>query len=144
MTFVAALRCDKIEVSCVFGGPINAGSFPAYVTHVLAPMLKPRDIVVLDKLSSHKGKAVRRIILAADTWSIQVTLQSTRSLIQSLGTVFEHQASGGRATALARVRMSPGSTLNSSISTCPDLLERTAYQTCGISKLASRPAVQAR
>jgi len=65
LTFVAALRCDKIEAPCVFDGPINADSFLAYVTHVLVPTLRPRDIVVLDNLSSHKGKAVRRIIRAA-------------------------------------------------------------------------------
>lgn len=65
LTFIAALRCDKIEAPCVFDGPINADSFLAYVTHILVPTLKPRDIVVLDNLSSHKGDAVRKIIRAA-------------------------------------------------------------------------------
>jgi len=48
MTFLAALRCDRIEAPCVFDGPINAHSFLAYVNHQLVPVLKPRDIVVLD------------------------------------------------------------------------------------------------
>jgi transposase len=62
MTFVAALRSDRIEAPCVFDGPINGESFLAYVTEVLAPTLKPGDRVVLDNLSSHKGKAVRGVI----------------------------------------------------------------------------------
>jgi putative transposase len=31
LTFVAALRCDRLTIPCVFGGPINATSFLAYV-----------------------------------------------------------------------------------------------------------------
>ena len=48
----------------MFDGPINAESFLTYVTHVLLPTLKPRDIVVLDNLGSHKGEAARNIIRA--------------------------------------------------------------------------------
>lgn len=65
MTFLAALRCDRIDAPCVFDGPINAQSFLAYVNQQLVPTLKPRDIVVLDNLGSHKGTAVRAAIRAA-------------------------------------------------------------------------------
>jgi transposase len=65
MTFIAALRSDRIDAPCVLDGPINARSFLAYVTQFLIPTLKPRDIVVLDNLGSHKGKAVRDTIRAA-------------------------------------------------------------------------------
>ena len=64
MTFVAALRCNRIDAPCVFNGPINARSFLAYITQALVPTLKPGDIVVLDNLSSHKGNAVRTAIRA--------------------------------------------------------------------------------
>ena len=64
LTFIAALRNDRIDAPCVFDGPINAESFLAYVQHELVPTLKPRDIVVLDNLSSHKGDAVRKAIRA--------------------------------------------------------------------------------
>ena len=65
MTFLAALRCDRIDAPWVFDGPINADSFLAYIKHELVPTLKPRDIVVLDNLGSHKGIAVRAAIRAA-------------------------------------------------------------------------------
>ena len=35
------------------------------VDQVLAPTLKPGDVVILDNLGSHKGKAVRRAIRAS-------------------------------------------------------------------------------
>ena len=48
MTFIAALRCDRIEAPRVIDGPINGESFAAYVEQVLVPTLKEGDIVVLE------------------------------------------------------------------------------------------------
>jgi transposase len=64
MTFLAALRHDRIDAPFVFDGPINAAAFLTYVQQVLVPTLKPGDIVVMDNLSSHKGKAIRNAIKA--------------------------------------------------------------------------------
>jgi putative transposase len=61
-TFLAALRKDRIEAPCLFDGPINGERFRAYVDQFLAPTLKPGDVVILDNLGSHKGKAVRKAI----------------------------------------------------------------------------------
>ena len=65
LTFLAALRHDRIDAPCVFDGPINGRSFLAYVEHCLVPTLKPGNIVIMDNLGSHKGQAVRRAIRAA-------------------------------------------------------------------------------
>ncbi|HET6224295.1 MAG TPA: IS630 family transposase, partial [Dongiaceae bacterium] len=62
LTFLAALRHDRIVAPCVFDGPINGRSFLAYVEQCLVPILSPADIVIIDNLGSHKGKAVRRAI----------------------------------------------------------------------------------
>ena len=43
---------------------INGERFLAYVKQFLVPTLKPGDIVILDNLGSHKGKAVRKAIRA--------------------------------------------------------------------------------
>lgn len=64
LTFLAALRCDRIVAPCVFDAPINGKMFLAYVEQVLVPALEPGDIVVMDNLGSHKGKAVRDAIRA--------------------------------------------------------------------------------
>ena len=65
MTFLAALRHDAITAPCVLDGPINGESFAAYVEQILAPTLRPGDIVVMDNLSSHKVEGVRAEIEAA-------------------------------------------------------------------------------
>jgi transposase len=65
LTFLAALRHDRIDAPCVVDGPINGRIFLAYVEQFLVPTLKPGDIVIMDNLGSHKGLAVRRAIRAA-------------------------------------------------------------------------------
>ena len=65
LTFLAALRCDRIDAPCVFDGPINGTSFRAYVEQFLVPTLAAGDIVIMDNLGSHKGQAVRQLIRAA-------------------------------------------------------------------------------
>ena len=61
-TFLAALRNDRIDAPCLFDGPINGERFHACVEQFLVPTLKPGDVVILDNLGSHKGKAVRKAI----------------------------------------------------------------------------------
>jgi len=65
LTFLAALRHDRIVAPCVFDGPINGQRFLAYVEQFLVPTLAPGDIVILDNLGSHKNPAVRKAIKAA-------------------------------------------------------------------------------
>jgi transposase len=65
MTFLAALRHDRIDAPWFLEGPIDGESFRTYVAKVLLPTLRPGDIVVLDNLGSHRSKAVRQIIRAA-------------------------------------------------------------------------------
>lgn len=62
MTFLAALRHDRVTAPWIIDGPINAGSFRIYVEQVLVPELKPDDIVIMDNLGSHKPKAIRDAI----------------------------------------------------------------------------------
>ena len=60
-----ALRVDRIEAPCVFDGPVNGERFRAYAEQFLVRTLQPGDIVVLDNLGGHKGKAVRQAIRTA-------------------------------------------------------------------------------
>ena len=65
LTFLAALRHDRIDAPLVLEGPINGASFTAYVEQFLGPTLSPGDIVIMDNLGSHKGPAVRAAIRRA-------------------------------------------------------------------------------
>ena len=62
LTFLAALRHDRIDAPCVFDGPIIVLCFLAYVEQVLLPTLRAGDIVVMDNLGSHKRQAVRDLL----------------------------------------------------------------------------------
>ena len=64
MTFVAALRCDRIVGPCVFDGPINGQSFRAWVDQQLLETIGPGDIVIMDNLGSHKSIEIGRAIRA--------------------------------------------------------------------------------
>jgi len=65
MTFLAALRCDRIDAPWVLDGPINGKAFQTYVEQVLVPTLRHGDVVIMDNLGSHKGPAIRSAIRAA-------------------------------------------------------------------------------
>jgi transposase len=65
LTFLAALRCDRIEAPCVIDGPVNGISFLAYVEQSLLPTLSTGDIVIMDNLGSHKRQAIRQLIRTA-------------------------------------------------------------------------------
>jgi transposase len=65
MTFLAALRHDRIDAPWLLEGPIDGESFRLYVEKVLVPTLRPGDIVIMDNLGSHKGRAVRQLIRSA-------------------------------------------------------------------------------
>ena len=64
-TFVAALRTTGLAAPMVVDGAVNGELFVAYVQQVLAPTLRPGDVVVMDNLSSHKVAGVGKAIRAA-------------------------------------------------------------------------------
>ena len=64
MTFLAALRHDRIEAPFLLDGPVERTSFLVYVRDVLAPTLSPGDVVVADNLACHKHPQVRSALRA--------------------------------------------------------------------------------
>jgi len=64
-TFLAAFRYDRIAAPWLLEGPIDGESFRTYVERVLVPTLREGDIVIVDNLGSHKGKAARALIRSA-------------------------------------------------------------------------------
>ena len=62
ITFVAALRHNKMTAPMVVDGPMTGEMFLAYVEQCLVPTLKRNDIVVLDNYRAHKVSGVREAI----------------------------------------------------------------------------------
>jgi transposase len=65
MTFVAALRRDRIEAPWLLDRPINAERFLVYVEKLLVPTLRPGDMVIVDNLASHRRPDIRAAIRKA-------------------------------------------------------------------------------
>ena len=63
-TFVAGLRLDGVIAPCVLDGAMTGEVFRAYVEQMLAPSLRPGDVVVMDNLPAHKVAGVHQAIRA--------------------------------------------------------------------------------
>jgi transposase len=63
-TAIAAPRHDRLCAPFVIDGALNAEIFLAYVRTQLLPELAPGDIVLGDKLSSHKNTVAKKLLEA--------------------------------------------------------------------------------
>lgn len=62
ITFVAALRHNKMTAPMVVEGAMTGEMFLAYVVQCLVPTLKRNDIVVMDNCRVHLGPDIREAI----------------------------------------------------------------------------------
>jgi transposase len=62
MTFVGGLTLDGFVAPMLLDGPMNGECFCAWIEQMLAPVLKPGDVVVMDNLPGHKVVGVRQAI----------------------------------------------------------------------------------
>jgi transposase len=62
ITFVAALRHNKMTAPMVVEGPMTGEMFRAYVEQCLVPTLRRNDIVTMDNHRVHKVAGVREAI----------------------------------------------------------------------------------
>ena len=61
-TFTAGLRLNGMTAPLVLDGPMDGECFLAYVEQILAPTLRPGDVVVMDNLPAHRVNGVRGAI----------------------------------------------------------------------------------
>ena len=59
---ISSIRRDGSTACMTVDGATTGEVFRAYVEHILAPILRRGDIVVLDNLSSHKDKPALALI----------------------------------------------------------------------------------
>ena len=64
MTLLSTLHLGGMQASMVIEGATTTAVFEAYVEQVLAPLLEPGDVVILDNLAAHKSDRVRRLVEA--------------------------------------------------------------------------------
>ncbi len=62
ITLLSSMSVEGMGPSLAVEGPTTREVFETYIERVLAPKLRPGQIVVMDNLSSHKGSRVRELI----------------------------------------------------------------------------------
>ena len=61
-TLLSSMSMEGMGPALMVEGATTARVFEAYVEKVLAPRLRPGQVVVMDNLSAHKGDRVRKLI----------------------------------------------------------------------------------
>jgi transposase len=62
VTLLASITRKGLGACLAVEGSMTREVFETYLEHVLAPTLKPGQMVVMDNLSAHKGRRVKEII----------------------------------------------------------------------------------
>jgi transposase len=62
VTLLSSMTYSEMGPSLAVEGPTTREVFEAYVDRVLAPELRPGQVVVMDNLSAHKGSRIRELI----------------------------------------------------------------------------------
>jgi hypothetical protein len=62
LTLLASMSAEGMGSCLAVEGATTRGVFEAYLERALAPSLGPRQVVVMDNLSAHKGGRVREIV----------------------------------------------------------------------------------
>ena len=65
LTFIAALRHDRIDAPWVLDGPMDGEAFKTYLREELPATLGIGDLVTMNNLPAHKVAGVREIIESA-------------------------------------------------------------------------------
>lgn len=61
-TLLSSMTLEGMGTSLAVEGATNREVFETYVQRVLAPTLRPGQVVVMDNLSAHKGDRVKELI----------------------------------------------------------------------------------
>src|SRR5215218_234192 len=62
MTLLSSMSVDGMGSSLAVEGATNREVFKTYVEQILAPTLRPAQVVVMDNLTAHKGERIRELI----------------------------------------------------------------------------------
>ncbi len=63
-TLLASMSVEGMEPCAAVIGSTTGSVFAAYIEQILAPALRPGQVVVLDNLAAHKGERIRELVEA--------------------------------------------------------------------------------
>lgn len=65
ISIIGAIRLEGVVAAMTIEGAVDGDVFLAFTQSLLAPELRPGDVVVMDNVQSHKVKGIREAIEAA-------------------------------------------------------------------------------
>jgi transposase len=65
-TILGALTGSGVAAAMTLEGAVDGVAFEVFVEHILLPVLRPGQIVVMDNLNIHKSQRVRQLIEGAE------------------------------------------------------------------------------
>ena len=65
LTLVSAINASGIQTQMAFDGAMNKITFITFVREVLLPTLRPGQIIIMDRLTSHRNSEVKALIEGA-------------------------------------------------------------------------------
>lgn len=118
ISLIGAIRLDGITTAMTLAGAVDGEAFMAFTEHMLAPALRPGDVVVMDNLAAHKVHGVREAIEAVgarliyqppyspDLNPIEKCWSKVKHILRSIGARTKESLHQAMAQALDRITLS--------------------------------------
>ena len=100
MTFMAALRHDRITAPWFIEGPINGEAFLLYIEKVLVPTLRHGDIVIMD-MCGRARRCKKNLLKSLEHGRV---LTCVRPLMRPLHAAGPYGSSRSRSNSISRAR----------------------------------------
>ncbi len=116
ITFVGGLTLSGFVAPMLLDGPMDGECFRAWVEQMLAPMLNPGDIIVMDNLPAHKVAGIRPAIektgarllylppYSPDLNPIENALAKLKAIVRAAAARSFNTLEAATASALAKVQ----------------------------------------
>ena len=117
VTLISALRLSGVGASLAFEGATDTPAFQTYVDQMLAPQLRPRDVVIWDNLKPHHDAQVRQVVervgasveplppWSPDLTPIEKMWSKVKEFLRSVGARTTEAVTGAMGEALRAVRL---------------------------------------
>lgn len=115
LTLIASLQLSGMGPSMLLSGGTDTAAFEAYISEVLAPTLRPGQIVLIDNLSAHKAPRIALLLAkrgcslwflptySPDMSPIELAFAKIKGILRSLGARTREALEQAIVEALAQI-----------------------------------------
>src|SRR5215210_68824 len=115
LTLIASLQLSGMRPSLLLPGGTDTAAFEVYISEVLAPTLRPGQIVLVDNLSAHKAPRIAEVLAKSgcslwflptyspDLSPIELAFAKIKTILRSIGARTREALEQAIAEALAQI-----------------------------------------